>query len=107
MFFITLQEGVSFIINEMLSDVGGGGGDCSGRTIFFIFIKENLISATTRSHAESNINLLLTKNLLINSGFRQRSHFLMIPLHCLWAKSNNRTRGQFECDVLSFVFVLF
>ena len=32
---------------------------------------------------------------------------LMIPLHCLWAKSNNRTRGQFEYDVtlVSFVFV--
>ena len=22
----------------------------------------------------------------------------MIPLHCLWAKSNNRTRGQFELE---------
>ena len=22
----------------------------------------------------------------------------MIPLHCLWAKSNNRTRGQFEVE---------
>ena len=30
----------------------------------------------------------------------------MIPLHCLWAKSNNRTRGQFECDILGFVIVL-
>ena len=28
----------------------------------------------------------------------------MIPLHCLCAKSNNRTRGQFECDVTWFVF---
>ena len=33
------------------------------------------------------------------------SHPLMIPLHCLWTKSNNRTRGQYECDVwLGFVF---
>ena len=24
-----------------------------------------------------------------------------------WAKSNNRTRGQFECDVAWFCFVLF
>ena len=24
----------------------------------------------------------------------------------MWAKSNNRTRGQFECDVLGFAFVL-
>ena len=30
----------------------------------------------------------------------------MIPLHCLWAESNNRTRGQFERDVTCFVFVL-
>ena len=29
----------------------------------------------------------------------------MTPLHCLWAKSNNRARGQFECDVFGFVFV--
>ena len=28
----------------------------------------------------------------------------MIPLHCLWAKSNNRTHGQFECDVTWFCF---
>ena len=27
----------------------------------------------------------------------------MIPLHCLWAKSN-RTRGQFECYVTLFLF---
>ena len=26
----------------------------------------------------------------------------MIPLHCLWAKSNNRMRGQFECDMNLF-----
>ena len=30
-----------------------------------------------------------------------------IPLHCLWAKLNNRTRGQFEYDVtLVFLFLL-
>ena len=32
---------------------------------------------------------------------------LMIPLNCLWGKSNNRTRGQLECDVTWFCFVLF
>ena len=26
------------------------------------------------------------------------------PLHCLWVKSNNRKRGQFECDVTWFSF---
>ena len=29
---------------------------------------------------------------------------LMIAMHCLWAKSNNRTRGQFEYDVTWFCF---
>ena len=28
----------------------------------------------------------------------------MIPLHCLWAKLNNRTHGQFECDMTWFCF---
>ena len=27
----------------------------------------------------------------------------MIPLHCLWAESNKRTRGQFEYGVIFFV----
>ena len=31
-------------------------------------------------------------------------HPLIRPLHCLWAKSNNRTRDQFECDVIWFCF---
>ena len=68
------------------------------------FIKENWICTMNRHHAESNINILLTRNLPIDSGVRQWSHPLMIPLHCLWAKSNNRTRGQFECDVTWFCF---
>ena len=38
------------------------------------------------------------------SDARQWSHPLMVPLHSLWAKSNNRTRGQFECDVTLFLF---
>ena len=55
----------------------GGGGEaikCSVRVIFFCFIKETWICAMTRHHAESNI----------------------IPLHSLWAKSNNKARSQFE-----------
>ena len=28
----------------------------------------------------------------------------MIPLHCLSAKSNNKTRGQFECGMTWFCF---
>ena len=58
----------------------------------------------TRHHAESNINILLTKTLLIDSDVRQRNHSLIIPFYYLWAKSNNRTRGQFEYDVIQFWF---
>ena len=58
----------------------------------------------TRHHAEPNINILLTRNLPFDSDVRQRSHPLMIPLDRLWAKSNNRTSGQFECDVTLFCF---
>ena len=83
--------------------VVGGGSECSGRSILILFIKENWICAMTRRHAESNINMLLTRNL-IDSDIKQWSHSLMIPLHCLWTKSNNRTRGQFECDVTYFCF---
>ena len=51
---------------------GGGGGvsECSGRVIFFLS-KENCICAISRHHAESNINMLLTKNPLIDSGVTQ------------------------------------
>ena len=28
----------------------------------------------------------------------------LIQLHCLWTKPNNRTRGQFECDMTWFCF---
>ena len=57
------------------------------------FIKIIWICAMTR-HAESN-NILLTRNLLIDPNIRHWSYPLMIPLHCLWAKLNNRTRNQF------------
>ena len=77
---------------------------CPGRPIFSVFIKENWIWAMARHHAESNINIFLTRNTLIDSGVRQWSHLLIIKLHCLWAKSNNRTRGQFEYDVTWFCF---
>ena len=50
---------VLFHKNEMLSDVWGWGvSECSGRPIFFFFIKENWICAMTRHHAEPNINLV-------------------------------------------------
>ena len=56
----------------MLLDVGGGGSKCFGRPTFFKFI------------------ILLF--IPIDSGVRQLSHHLMIPLDCLWAKLNSRTR---------------
>ena len=53
--------------------------------------------------------MLLARNLPINAGVRQWSHTLMIPLHRLWTKSNNRTCGQFEYDMtwfcLCFLFI--
>ena len=45
-----------------------GVSKCSGRPIFIFFIKENWICAMTRYHADSNINILLTKNLPIDSN---------------------------------------
>ena len=48
----------------------------------------------------------MTRNLPFDSDVRQWSHPLMIPLHCLWTNSNNRTPSQFECTWLAFVFVL-
>ena len=74
-----------------------GFSECSGRPIF---IKENRICAMTRHHSESNI---IFRNLL-DSDVRQCSHSLIISLHYLQAKSNNRTCDQFEYDVNWFCF---
>ena len=84
----------------MLVDVGGWGiSECSGRPILIFFIRENWICAMTRHHDEPNINILWTRNLPFDFDARQSRHPLMIPMQCLWAKSNNRTRCQFECNV--------
>ena len=60
----------------MLSNVWGeqggaktGVNKCSGCPIFIIFIKENWIGTMIR-HAESNINTLMTRNL-IDSDIRR------------------------------------
>ena len=60
----------------------------------------------TRHHA---YNIFLARNLPFpfDSDIRQWSHPLMIPLHCLWAKSKNRTRGHFEYDVTLVLFFWF
>ena len=89
----------------MLSAVGGGVSESSGRPVFTSFIKKNWICATTIHHAEPNINISLTRNLPFDSEVRQRSHPEMIPLHCLWAKSNNTMRDKFESYVMCFDFV--
>ena len=56
-----------------------GVSECSGCPILIFLLKENWICSRTRHYAEPKINILLTRNL-------------MILLHCLWAKLNNRTR---------------
>ena len=66
------------------------------------FIKENWICIMTRHHAN---NILLTRNLPFDSNNCQWNHPLMIPLHCLRAKSNDRTSGQFE-NKMTLVFVV-
>ena len=53
------------------------------------FMKENRICAKTRHYAEPNNNILLTRNLPFYSDVKQGSHPFLIPLHFLWAKSNN------------------
>ena len=57
----------------------------------------------TRHHA-NNI-YILARNLPFGSEVRQQSHPLMIPLHCLWGKLNNRMCGHFEYDVDLFIFI--
>ena len=66
------------------------------------FCLKNWICIMTRHHDEPNINILLTGNLSFDSDVRQWNRLFMIPLHFLWAKSNNGARGQFECDVTWF-----
>ena len=90
----------------MLLDLGGGGLASVLDVQSLFFIKENWVSAVDRQHTKPNIKILVTRNLPFDPDARQWSHHLMILLHCLWAKSNNRTLGQFECDLLGFVFVL-
>ena len=68
------------------------------------FLTENWICSMIRHHAN---NILVEKNLLFDSDIRQWSHPLMILLNFFWTKSNNRTCGQFECDVTFCFLFLF
>ena len=90
----------------MLLDVGGSGSSkCCGRPIFIFFIKENWICATSR-RPDIMLSHYYIIDFPIDSGIRHRSRPLMIPFNCLRTKSNNRTPGQFECDVSRFCFCL-
>ena len=71
--------------------------ECSGRPIFIFLLKKIGFGPWPG----------MLMKLPFESDVRQWSHPLMIPLHCLWAKSNNRTRGQFEYDVTLFWVFLF
>ena len=53
------------------TQVGGG----------LAIVPENWICAMTRHHVESNISILLTRNLPFDSDVRQWSYPLIIPLH--------------------------
>ena len=55
----------------MFSDVGVGGLASVLDVQSFFFIKENWISTMTRHHAEPNINILLTRNLLFGTDASQ------------------------------------
>ena len=87
----------------MLLDAEGWGGASVLDVKSLFFIKEDWICAMTGHHAELNIKLLLlTRNIPFDSGVTQWSHPLMAPLHCFWAKLNNRRHGQFlKLDVQS------
>ena len=90
---------------DVIGHRGWEVSESSGHQIFIFFVNENWIFVVTRHHAEPN-NISLTRNLSFESDIRLWSHPSMIPLHCLWAKSNNGTPGQFECDGLGFVLIL-
>ena len=85
--------------------MGGRSGAASVLDVqpLFLFIKQNWICVMTRIHAELNTNILLTRNFPIDSGVRKWRHPLMIPLHCLWAKSNNRMWRAWFCFCIDFV----
>ena len=56
---------------DVIRRKGVGSSECFGRAIFIFLIKKLGFSPMTRYHAESNINILLTRNLPIDSSVRQ------------------------------------
>ena len=89
----------------MLSDVGRWGViECSGCPIFIFLLQKIVFAPWPDIMLAQTLIYYWQENHPFDSDVRQWSQPLMIPLHCLWAKSNNRTHGQFECDVTWFCF---
>ena len=85
---------------------GCGGSEFFGRPILIFYIKKNWIALWPDMLSRILIYywqeiLLLTLGKPWEPNW-QWSHSLMIPLHCLSTKSNNKTRGQFECGMTWF-----
>ena len=77
----------------MLSDARGlwdGGERMFWVSNLYFFIGENWISPWTDIMLSQTFIYYWQEIFHIDSGVRQWSHPLMIPLHCLSAKSNNR-----------------
>ena len=80
---------------------GWGVKECSGRQILTFLLKKIEFAPWPDIKLSQRLIYYWQEIFVFDSDVRQRSHTLMIPLHCLWAKSNNRTRG---CDVTLFLF---
>ena len=81
-----------------------GGSECTGRPVFIFLLKKiefglrpDIMPSQTVIYYWQGIFLLI----LVSDS---EAIVFMIPLHCLWAKSNNRTPDQFECDMTWFYF---
>ena len=76
------------------TQVGGG----------LAIVPENWICAMTRHHAESNISILLTRNLPFDSDVRQWSYPLIIPLHVCGLNRTIERIVNLNVTWLCFVF---
>ena len=85
---------------------GGGRGKASVLNVQSLFFNQRKLDLHHDQTTYWDKRIFLTRNFPFDSDFRQWNHPLMIPLHWWWAKSNNRARSHFECDVTRFCFVL-
>ena len=72
------------------------------QSLFFYQRKLDLYHA--RHHAEPNIKILLTRNLLFDTNVRQWSHPLMIPLHVCGLKRTIEPVVNLNVTWLVFLF---